>query len=361
MYSAYGVAIPRGDRRNTQLDGLRGIAAVNVAVFHTILEMDRSLVPHIVYGKLSGLNGPYDWFAKAVLKIFSGETAVFIFFVLSGTVLFQSLMRSDAPFLIIATKFSIRRAFRIYPALIGCLLVHAFISMYTGWPVSVEALLINASLFDFPVNGVTWTLNVEMVGVAFVLLAYLGWRLARLPGLLIGTLAIWLLFKIPNFPVATLFKGFWIYFVIGMLIPTNAGAAVAKHLPPLAIWPILLIAIVFKSTLQQVAIGLLVTMIFYDRAGRFGRFLDTSVSQFFGHISYSFYLYNFMVFVLIADLVRTKGLVGEHPIEVGLLTSVATVAATIPLAYFSTRFIESPGIVAGRMLTNSRLAAPQNS
>lgn len=358
MLYAQGVANLHDDRRNTQLDGLRGIAAVNVTIFHTILEMDQSLIPRIVYGKLSDLNGPYDWFSKTVLKIFSGETAVFIFFVMSGTVLFQSLMRSGAPFLAIATKFSIRRAFRIYPALIGCLLVHAFIFMVAGRPVSVEALMINATLFDFPVNGVTWTLNVEMVGVAFVLLAYLGWRLARLPGLLIATLAIWLLFKIPNLPVATLFKGFWVYFVIGMLIPTNAGAAIAKRLPPLAIWPILLIAIAFKSTLQQVAIGLLITMIFYDRAGAFGRFLDAPIFQFFGRISYSFYLYNCMVFILIAGWVRASGFVGEHPIEVGLLTSVAIVAVTIPFAYFSTRFVESPGIAAGRMLTNGRVMAP---
>ena len=84
--------------RNLQLDGLRGYAAVSVAIFHTILGMDETLIPRIVYGRISDFSDTYSWFAKIVLKLFSGETAVLIFFVLSGTVLFQSLMRSKAPY-----------------------------------------------------------------------------------------------------------------------------------------------------------------------------------------------------------------------------------------------------------------------
>ena len=91
--------------RNHQLDGLRGYAAVAVAVFHTILGMDETLILRIVYGELSKLPDAYSWFAKIILKLFSGETAVFIFFVLSGTVLFQSLMHARRPFLSEAVGF----------------------------------------------------------------------------------------------------------------------------------------------------------------------------------------------------------------------------------------------------------------
>src|SRR3954454_4249183 len=109
--------------RNLQLDGLRGYAAVSVAIFHTILWMDDTLISRIVYGKISDFSDAYSWFAKIVLKLFSGETAVLVFFVLSGTVLFQSLMRNTAPFPRVIASFTVRRLFRIYPALIICLVV----------------------------------------------------------------------------------------------------------------------------------------------------------------------------------------------------------------------------------------------
>lgn len=338
--------------RNAQLDGLRGIAALNVAIFHTILGMDESLTQRVVYGKFSELNGPYDWLAKIILKVFSGETAVFIFFVLSGAVLFQNLVRDSSPSFATAGKFIVRRTCRIYPALIGCLLFMTAVSATMGHPVILTNLLINASLFDFPINGVTWTLNVEMVGVAFVLLAYFGYRFAGLIGLGVATAGIWLFLRFSGVPIALTFKYFWFYFVIGMIIPTAAGKSVAKLLPSWSVIPILLTVIFFKSTIQQVAIGLLVTMLFYDRAGRFGSWLSTSWPQFLGRISYSFYLYNFVVFVNFCAYARSFTWVTARPLEAGLLASVVTVMATIPLAYLSMRYVEMPGIALGRQLAS---------
>lgn len=120
--------------RNVQLDGLRGIAAVNVAIFHTILGMDETLIDRVLYGKFSELNGVYEWCAKIILRTISGETAVFVFFVLSGTVLFQSLTCDRSPPLAVAMRFLIRRAFRIYPALIICLLFMTAVSVIIGKP-----------------------------------------------------------------------------------------------------------------------------------------------------------------------------------------------------------------------------------
>jgi peptidoglycan/LPS O-acetylase OafA/YrhL len=223
-----------------------------------------------------------------------------------------------------------------------------------GRPVSVEGVLINATLYAFPVNGVTWTLNVEMVAVAFVLAVYLGWRTAGVAGMALAVAASWVLLQIPNLPLALTFKGFWVYFALGILIPTRVGRLISELVPSVAIVPILLMVIVFKSTLQQIAIALLVTMIFYNRAGSFGRLLETPAAQFLGRISYSFYLYNFMVFVLICEHVKKWKITVEHPLEVGLVASIATVAATIPLAYLSVWLVENPAIRLGRALTTDR-------
>ena len=50
-----------------------------MAIFHTTLGMDETLIPRIVYGMDSDFSDTYSWFAKIVLKLFSGETAVLIF------------------------------------------------------------------------------------------------------------------------------------------------------------------------------------------------------------------------------------------------------------------------------------------
>jgi peptidoglycan/LPS O-acetylase OafA/YrhL len=339
--------------RNHQLDGLRGYAAVMVSVFHTILCMDETLIPRIVYGEVSKLPDAYSWFAKVILKLFSGETAVFIFFVLSGTVLFQSLMSARRPLLPEALIFTVRRLLRIYPALIICLAVMALYSVAVGHPVSLYDFAVNSTLYAFPINGVTWTLNVEVVAVGFILAAYVGWRVGSEWGLIAAAVGIGIALRFPWLQsVAVTFKNLWVFFVLGMLIPTRIGGWIARMLPMMA-WPfILLIVVIFKSTLQQGAIALLVVMLYYKKAGALGQVLEKPVAQFLGRISYSFYLYNFLVFTVVCGSLKQWPLVASHPVEAGLLASVPVIAITILFAYFSTRFVEVPGIEFGRAISS---------
>lgn len=257
-------------QRNTQLDGLRGYAAVNVAIFHTILAVDPSLVQRVVYGNFSDLRDNSDWCAKIILRLFSGETAVFVFFVLSGAVLFQSLMRHQLPVGPMAVRFAVRRAFRIYPALIGCLVFTAVAYAAAGQPLSWQAFWTNLSLYDFPINGATWTLNVEMVAVAFVFAVYLGWRSLGLAGMVAAMLLVWAFFDYAAPPFGITFRGFWIYFVLGMLIPTRVGKLAVAHFPSWSIWPVLFLAIFFKGAVQQLARALSSQCYFITKAPHSG-------------------------------------------------------------------------------------------
>ena len=72
----------------------------------------------------------------------------------------------------------------------------------------------------------------------------------------------------------------------------------------------------------------------------FGKRLLLPISQFLGKISYSFYLYNFVVLVYFFQAANQFqfGWLKSHPIEAGLFASLLTVSVTLPLAYASQRW-----------------------
>ncbi len=137
------------EARNHQLDGLRGYAALAVVFFHSIF-FDPTMAGRVLGRDFSELKDWYDLLAKLLLIIFNGQTAVVIFFILSGAVLFESLrQREKGSISSVVGKFLIRRFFRIYPALVVCLLTCWVAFYFLTTTRSVEQLLQNIVLFDF--------------------------------------------------------------------------------------------------------------------------------------------------------------------------------------------------------------------
>lgn len=332
------------------LDGLRGIAALCVAIFHTILGIDGSQVDRILYKPFAQLAGAYDQATWIVLKTFNGETAVALFFILSGTVLFDSLRRSnEIPWF----GFLARRALRIYPALFACLILSAALFWLAGMPVGVNDLIENAALVSFRVNGASWTLAVEMAAAFLIPIAFLGFRIGREWGLLLAGIAIALALNAPFLTESGLpsfaIKNFWLHFLVGMLIPTRVGQWIASKCPSY-LWPALLAILLFAAgpTTQKICGSLLIAMIYHDQAGVLGRVLQFRPSLFLGRISYSFYLFNVaFVEILCASLRQYPSLVA-HPLEVGAMASLVVVLATLPVAWLSLLLIERPFIRLGR-------------
>lgn len=327
------------------LDGLRGIAALSVAIFHTIISIDGSQVDRILYKPFSQLTGAYDQATWIVLRTFNGETAVALFFILSGTVLFDSLRRSnDIPWF----GFLARRALRIYPALIACLILSAALFWLAGMPVGGRDLIENAALLSFRVNGASWTLAVEMAAAFLIPIAFLGFRMGREWGLLLTGVAIALALNAPWLPSFAI-KNFWPYFLAGMLIPTRAGQWIASKCPSV-LCPALLAVLLFAAgpTTQKICGSLLVALIYYDKAGVLGRALQLRPSLFLGRISYSFYLFNVAFLEIICASLRPYPSLVAHPLEVGAAASIVVVLATLPIAYASLIWIERPFIRLGR-------------
>lgn len=352
--------------RNRQLDGLRGYAAIAVIVFHSILDRDPTLNERSVRPPLLDAHGIYDVLTKLVLMLVSGETAVVLFFVLSGTVLFESLRRRAAPPFATAAGFSIRRLCRLYPTFFFFLIcgLGAF-ALSGNYATQAPHFWPNAALRDFSILGASWTLQVELLAVPFVLVAYWAYRRWGPIGIGITYVAFAVLLYEPAFrDNLVYFRRFLSCFALGMLIPTDWGRRLAKRSPH-ALWPIVLIAMLatrhlfslhwWTMNIVQLWAALLVMILYYRRAGSLGEFLERNVSQYLGRLSYSMYLGNIMYLVLVAHLTRDIAVVHAYPLAFGVLLSVPIVLISIATAHLTEKNLERRSIALGHRLSQFRL------
>src|SRR5438552_2029976 len=151
--------------RISRLEAFRGLGAIAVIVTHCFL-----VVPWDGQGAQLLL-------IKLVCLFLNGHTALMIFFVISGYVLGLSLdkgaSRPDN-----VSRFYVRRGFRIYPAHLVAL---GFIAI-AWFPATLSPItgLFNALLLRVDMNGVAWTLVLEVaISLVFPLLY---WTSRRSPG-----------------------------------------------------------------------------------------------------------------------------------------------------------------------------------
>lgn len=353
--------MPAGTR-NSQMDGLRGYAAAAVVVFHSIMDCDPTLDQRIVRPTIQETHGLYDVATKLVLMVVSGEAAVVIFFVLSGAVLFESLKQRHAGAVATAVGFSVRRILRLYPtflvSLAGCLAAFAVAGAFSSqaghfWP--------NAALYDFSVHGASWTLQVEFLAVPFVLVGYWCYRRFGVLGIASAYAIFAAVLCAPWLRTHfVIYQRFLSCFALGLLIPTRIGAEVAKRLPAGSWLAVLAGMLASRSMMglhwwsmdaEQVLAALLVTLLFYKRAGGLGRFFDRDVSQALGRMSYSLYLFNVIYLILVDHWTQGLNVVRSHPLEWGILLAIPILAATIVTAHFAEIGLERPSIAWGRRLT----------
>lgn len=355
--------------RNAALDGLRGWAALTVVFYHSVLEADPGLVARVLHRPVQDLATPRDVAAKLVLAVLNGETAVQVFFVISGLVLFRSLRRlAPAGPARAAWIFTLRRVLRLYPALIACLLATvALQAALAGFglpaaPIDPAALLRNALLLGWEVNGATWTLHAEVAMIPVLLLCFAATRILGA-----AALAAALLASVIAIPLrARLGLGDAVlaacpFFLAGALIEQGAGAAwLRRPAAPLLALPCLLAATLLlphawplRLLLQAGAVSLLVGWVYNAGAAQAGA-LCRPLSQWLGLLSYGVYLWNVPIFEVMLRLID-PALRLEWPLEAGLAVGLATTALTLPIAALSERWVERPCIGLGHRLTSTRL------
>ncbi|MFT3729825.1 MAG: acyltransferase [Hyphomicrobium sp.] len=352
------------NNRKSALDGLRGLAACVVVIHHGIHLSDKTLWGRVSIGYPQDLPASYI-VERATVSIFSGGMAVNIFFILSGAVLAQSLLRNEGRnFSATALDFTVRRIFRLYPALIAAVLLLGITGHMVGSRLGMpeyafQTIFDNAALLGKGVNGATWTLQIEVIAIPVILAVFYFFRIYGTAAIFAFVMYAECCFFVgaPFGPVS--FNVALLCFALGMLIPTDViSKGLAKvsgdaWLP--ALFAMAAVRFIFPAA-SGGALFAIICLSFFCVAVLYHRerpdcVLNQPVVQFLGRISYSLYL-NHVFFLLvlfhIINLVLGAGTIATYHLPVGLAFGALVLLITIPLAVFAERFVEVPGIALGR-------------
>jgi peptidoglycan/LPS O-acetylase OafA/YrhL len=323
--------------RNHGLDGLRGLAALSVALGHCVV-----LVTGLTLWGTSLRDFPSmptaDIMMRLLSALFPSDAAVMVFFVLSGHVLWQSFRRKNYRFFADLPDYASARIYRLFPLTIVAL-------MPLGLLIAAPArdLVKNMLLLSDNLNTVLWSLQVEVVA-SFALFAVwgvtrgVGWKL--LAALALAVLA------------TPFFRGigpivFFPAFILGASVSSIPGRfwrnrwLVAAGVAVLILTNIVAghggITRCFEMAGATVLVGAV--------ANGSLRFLRSPVPVFLGAISYPFYLTHVIGLAGAALFLQSPS--SGSPLLMILAQAVSSIALTIPLAWLLHVLVEDP-VLRGR-------------
>jgi peptidoglycan/LPS O-acetylase OafA/YrhL len=374
----------------SNLGGLRGLAALSVAIGHSLMTFKVGGFYNLY--KVNCFDGTIGLDASLTViltHIFSPQSAIVIFFVLSGLVLGLSLDRRtfDIPNIL---RFYMRRIFRICPAfIIAILLIFIYVksflrphsmymasewfNMWYGEQYSFMDLIRNLLFLDNNLLDVAWTLRIEMV-VSFLLpIIYLISK--RYNFYIIISVLIVLVFLTNQMHDKAV--SYWIVaFYVGVLLPRINDIELKRfsgiNIQPFIVSLVFLFSyflLSFKNSLSlqtfivihpnriifdlkvfiEVSLAALIVYILaYRPTSWMTSFFSSRPMQFMGRVSYSFYIYHFFVSYVLTKLTIRHFLMGRYgpDYDIGLSLSlglaVSSVAVSLLIAFVSYRFVERP-------------------
>jgi peptidoglycan/LPS O-acetylase OafA/YrhL len=155
--------------RNLALDGVRGLAALSVALGHCVLMVAGLEVWEKTASDFPAMT-PEQFIERVLFLLFPSNAAVMVFFVLSGHVLWASFARKRAG-IADAPDYVLARAFRLLPLVIATTILFLLVVR----PPLAEVLA-NMVLLSTSMNNVLWSLQVEMVGSLVIFIVWLAAR-----------------------------------------------------------------------------------------------------------------------------------------------------------------------------------------
>ncbi len=361
-----------------ELEGLRGLAAIAVALYHFIVLM----YPTLRDGDARLAHTPIESaiYGTPITLLFAGTLAVAIFFVLSGFVLSIGFFQTGDE--AIVKKLATGRYLRLMlPALASVLLAFILISLnsseltkaagaITGssayahkWSFDLnifEALKIGTyDIFIYdksvPVNHVLWTMHTEFFGSFLVfgfllLFAKSRYRLLAYLILAIGTFGTWFLAFVIGMAIADAYNNklleklkhplILLIFAAGAIFlgsyPKRSGDSVYEYLE----FPF--IDIHYRIFYITIAAALFILVVLLS--ARVKTFLQKPFLSMLGKYTFSLYLTHLLViYTVSAALIITL----SEPLGFSLATVVTfiiTVLVQIPVTYYFERYIDMPSI-----------------
>jgi peptidoglycan/LPS O-acetylase OafA/YrhL len=368
----------------SRLESLRGIAALWVAVCHSMFWLSIGAEKSLWSKTLVNVQGVQATVARIVISFFNGAAAVDVFFVLSGFVLARSLSNTEigaASYM----RFSVKRLFRIIPAYwfsLAVVLVYLGVvypgyenfpvaSAWFGWwytdPVTLRTVLDNAVFSDSLLNPISWTLRIEVL--ASLLIPVIVWLMGP-RGAVRSIIVVLVTFLIAWFDRgdAAGVARFLYAFALGSVIAKHSSSGAAPTFYPTRFWGwtcmgMIMAANIFfpldHSFVADIMViagsGGIVWSLSIDKKSRQFSVLDAGWARFLGKISYSFYLLHFIVLYAIANVLLhavPANILARVPMLIMGVSCVVSIALTIPLALLSFNFVERPFTAAGRHLSS---------
>jgi peptidoglycan/LPS O-acetylase OafA/YrhL len=331
------------------IDSGRGIAAILVMIFHGILSLST---------RHEELRTTANLFEK---YIDLGKIAVILFFVISGLVIPYSLKGIDK--IISIKNFIISRFFRLYPVY--------WLSAFMGFIIygffSFKELFFNLSMFQQFVGirniiGLYWTLQIELIFYFLIALVFIFGKLKSISflfktSILFLALSLVMAFfrgyyeiKLPLVVPLALSIMFFGSFYRSQLIDQNEEGK--KHSQIYLLLYLILIPIISKlgydidfgygESWIKYTITYYLGMVLFLLMSKFK--LSSVVTEYFGKISYSVYLFHPLVIEVFMRYFNIK--------TSGFLILSLILIVTLTFSSLSFWLIESPSIKLAKRLKN---------
>lgn len=353
------LVIKQSSKRNETLDAVRGIAALMVVVGHC---------------------GGLTLFGLAEIPAFRwldilwhGESAVIMFFLLSGYVLALQLGSEAPP---TYSQYLIRRVMRIWPAFAVTVVLSWALFIFNQIPVDAgpqhgtpriptwSDLLSNLFMYgnEFAINPPVWSLYVEMrLSIVFPLLFMFTSRVGALGALLASLIASVGLSRVVHWPLPDFFislasaSRYIVLFVAGAVLAqvgnpvektfTKMGSKMKGFVLALSLACLLYRFVIINGQVLPLAgyvrwcgVALLFVFCLYSPGAK--RLLGHRLPLFLGRVSYGVYLTHFPILLCAKRL--TSG---------GSLT-LLVVGASVLAGWGISQWIEQPMIGIGRKLAS---------
>lgn len=375
-----------------RIESVRGLAALCVAVTHTLGYL--AVNPGLGRGLLEQAS-MRDVVLKIVNGFLNGETAVIVFFVISGVVIGRSLdgRRNGAGDFV---PFMIRRVLRLYPAhivatlgILGLALVFfvgrapidfaAYPGSYpamsadaAAWlngrvfnPIKWQSVVANLAMASWTMNLVVWSLYAEICAAPFLPLFH---RLARKANGWVDFAVLSVLVAVTLFTWQHLWSRYLFAFYLGMMVETH-GLAWARLLERWLGGSRLAVALAYflmmlpntfsahrsPAVILAEAVGAftIISLIVASEGRAPFRSLERPLMRWNGRLSYSFYLWHFFIMTIAARALYARlpaDAMRQFEIPIVVATAVITIALALGIAQLSYKWVEMPSVALGRRL-----------